>query len=152
MLTFLRNFLAMRDQSDVGPLSCRVTLKPVSDPLQTNIRLFRPPNLAQLSTFLADRLLDESRSRTRFPCSSRGGCAGLGARFRPEDVTTTTAQERRASPYLQYLLVKAHKPLPPFSCYDLRREFNYFHHTSYLALTRLAVARRMFISRFASRT
>ena len=35
--------LATKDQSDVGPLSCRVTFKPVSAPLQDDLRLLRHP-------------------------------------------------------------------------------------------------------------
>src|ERR1700687_4355153 len=35
------NYLATYHQSDVGPLSCQVTLKPVSAPLQHGIRFFR---------------------------------------------------------------------------------------------------------------
>jgi hypothetical protein len=38
--------LAKKDQSDVCSLSCRVTLKPVSAPLQDGIRFFRPPKPA----------------------------------------------------------------------------------------------------------
>ena len=38
--------LAKRHQSDVCSLSCRVTLKPVSAPLQDGIRFFRPPKPA----------------------------------------------------------------------------------------------------------
>jgi hypothetical protein len=40
------SFHAMYHQSDVGPLSCRVTLKPVSAPLQHGIRFFRYPTPA----------------------------------------------------------------------------------------------------------
>ena len=40
------NYLANKDQSDVGPLSCRVTFKPVSAPLQHGIRFFRHPKPA----------------------------------------------------------------------------------------------------------
>ena len=35
------NFFATYHQSDVGPLSCQVTLKPVSAPLQRGIRFFQ---------------------------------------------------------------------------------------------------------------
>jgi hypothetical protein len=34
------NYLAMKDQSDVGSLSCQVTFKPVSMPLQHGFRFF----------------------------------------------------------------------------------------------------------------
>src|ERR1700674_848555 len=37
------NFFATYHQSDVGPLSCQVTLKPVSAPLQRGIRFFQYP-------------------------------------------------------------------------------------------------------------
>ena len=40
------NFFAKYHQSDVGPLSCQVTLKPVSAPLQRGIRFFRNPTPA----------------------------------------------------------------------------------------------------------
>jgi hypothetical protein len=40
------NFFATYHQSDVGPLSCQVTLKPVSAPLQRGIRFFQYPTPA----------------------------------------------------------------------------------------------------------
>src|SRR5450755_1705165 len=40
------NFHATYDQSDVGPLSCQETAKPVSAPLQHGIRFFRYPTPA----------------------------------------------------------------------------------------------------------
>jgi hypothetical protein len=40
------NFPATYHQSDVGPLSCRVTFKPVSVPLQHGIRFFQHPKPA----------------------------------------------------------------------------------------------------------
>jgi len=40
------NFFATYHHSDVGPLSCQVTLKPVSAPLQRSIRFFRNPTPA----------------------------------------------------------------------------------------------------------
>jgi hypothetical protein len=40
------SFRATYHQSDVGPLSCRVTFKPVSGPLQPGIRFFQHPKLA----------------------------------------------------------------------------------------------------------
>src|SRR5215213_557696 len=48
--------LAKKDQSDVGSLSCRVTLKPVSAPLQDGVRFFRPPNPAPPTDPLAVHL------------------------------------------------------------------------------------------------
>jgi hypothetical protein len=36
--------LAKKDQSDVGALSCQVTFKPVSAPLQHGVRFFRHPH------------------------------------------------------------------------------------------------------------
>jgi hypothetical protein len=40
------NFFATYQRSDVGPLSCQVTLKPVSAPLQRGIRFFQYPTPA----------------------------------------------------------------------------------------------------------
>ena len=48
--------LAKRHQSDVGSLSCRVRLPPVSAPLQDGLRFFRPPKPAPPSVPLTGRL------------------------------------------------------------------------------------------------
>ena len=65
------NSLAMKDQSDVGPLSCRVTLKPVSIPLQDDLRFFRPPKPASPWAYLAVyRPGPKARSDTGFPRSA----------------------------------------------------------------------------------
>lgn len=50
------SFLATYHQSDVGPLSCRVTFKPVSTPLQRGIRFFRYPIPAPPTASLTVRL------------------------------------------------------------------------------------------------
>ena len=50
------SYLATYHQSDVGPLSCRVTFKPVSIPLQHGLRFFRYPIPARPTTSLAVRL------------------------------------------------------------------------------------------------
>src|ERR1044071_6585896 len=55
--------LARKDQSDVGSLSCRVTLKPVSAPLQGGIRFFRPPKPAPPTDPLAVRLPSRAEIR-----------------------------------------------------------------------------------------
>jgi hypothetical protein len=41
------NYLAVKDPSDVGSLSCRVMFQPVSAPLQHGIRFFGHPKPAQ---------------------------------------------------------------------------------------------------------
>src|SRR5436305_11396006 len=68
----LRRFpyvLAKRHLSDVGSLACRVTLKPVSAPLQGGLRFFRHPKRAPPS---------DPKPRDRAPRSRSGGF-GLGA-------------------------------------------------------------------------
>src|SRR5829696_174583 len=55
--------LAMKDQSDVGSLSCRVTFKPVSAPLQDGLRFFRPPKPAPPTDPLADHLPSRAKLR-----------------------------------------------------------------------------------------
>ena len=46
----------MKYQMDVGPLSRRITFKPVSAPLQNGLRFFHPPVPASLSVPLAGHL------------------------------------------------------------------------------------------------
>src|SRR5262245_55133829 len=82
--------LAVKDPSDVGSLSCRVTLKPVSASLRDGIRFFRHPKPAPPSARLA----------ARFPFRERYGVTtfrfrssvGLGTCCRPGGPTTTRWQ------------------------------------------------------------
>mgnify|MGYP006964321778 CR=1 FL=1 len=60
-------------------------------------------------------------------------------------------QNRGNLPAPNTVLVHASKPLPHVAINDLYRRFTYVHLTSYLALTRFVVIRRMRLLRFASR-
>jgi hypothetical protein len=76
------NFFAKYHQSDAGPLSCQVTLKPVSAPLQRGIRFFRYPTPA--SPWAEPYgLLSSKKSDTGFPRSMPRSNIGLGVGFRP---------------------------------------------------------------------
>ncbi len=55
----------------MGPLSCRVTFKPVSGPLQPGVRFFRPPKPAHPWARLAARCPLSGR-HTGFPRSTSG--------------------------------------------------------------------------------
>jgi hypothetical protein len=98
------NSFATRHQSDVGPLSCQVTLKPVSAPLQRSIRFFQYPTPAPPSADLAACCLPKE-SDTGFPRSTRrsmsGGC------FRPGGVWVTNAHSQGAVPTSITVLVQA---------------------------------------------
>ena len=66
----------MKYQMDVGPLSRRVTFKPVSDPLWTGVRFFHPPLPAALSVSLTGylpRLVGESYGVAMFRLNTRIG-------------------------------------------------------------------------------
>ena len=63
--------LAMKDPSDVGSLSCRVTFKPVSATLHRGIRFFRDPKPALPWANLAVRCPGNAGSGTGFPRSAR---------------------------------------------------------------------------------
>jgi hypothetical protein len=68
------NFFATH-QSDVGPLSCQVTLKPVSAPLQRSIRFFQYPTPAPPWADLAACCLPKE-SDTGFPRSTCRSTSG----------------------------------------------------------------------------
>ena len=98
----------MKDQSDVGPLSCRVTFKPVSAPLQDDLRLLRHPiptrspayPCGPLSTFPVGTVgLTTFRTRT-IPEGLRPRLSAGSATSTWEDVHLTA-----------YLLVHAYQPL-----------------------------------------
>ena len=63
--------LAMKDPSDVGSLSCRVTFKPVSATLHRGIRFFRHPKPAPPWANLTARRPGNAGSGTGFPRSAR---------------------------------------------------------------------------------
>ena len=63
--------LAMKDPSDVGSLSCRVTLKPVSATLYRGLRFFRHPKPAPPWANLTVRCPGDAGSGTGFPRSAR---------------------------------------------------------------------------------
>jgi hypothetical protein len=69
------NFFATCHQSDVGPLSCQVTLKPVSAPLQRSIRFFQYPTPAAPWADLAACCLPKE-SDTGFPRSTCRSMSG----------------------------------------------------------------------------
>ena len=68
--------LAMKDPSDVGPLSSRVTFKPVSAPLQYGVRFFQHPKPAPPWAHLTARCPEKIRSDTRFPRSTSRSTQG----------------------------------------------------------------------------
>ena len=100
------NFLATCHQSDVGPLSCQVTLKPVSAPLQRGIRFFQYPTPAPPWADLA-ACCPPRGSDTGFPRSMPRSHIGLGARSRPGCMWVTRHPIRRDVSRIHYLLVQA---------------------------------------------
>ena len=100
------NFLATHHLSDVGSLSCRVTFKPVSEPLQPGVRFFQHPKLAPPSARLA-ACLPPRGSDTRFPRSVQRSIIGLGACFRPRCLWVTRYLFTRDIARIRYLLVQA---------------------------------------------
>ena len=126
----------MKDQSDVGPLSCRVTFKPVSAPLQDDLRFFRPPKPAPPWAPLRFAVLPEGQARYGVSTFRSEKYAGLGACCRPGGHGPRERKHQRFS-HLQHLLVQASQPLSLVYNYDLYRRFRYLHLTGYLALTRL---------------
>jgi len=111
------NFLAIEDQLDVGSLSCPVTFKPVSEPLQPSIRFFQPPKLACLSVDLTINFPQKGR-HTRFPRSTEEGGTGLGACSRPASMLITRQNIEIVSTNLLYLLVQVYKSLPLVIVHD----------------------------------
>ena len=65
------NFFATCHQSDVGPLSCQVTLKPVSTPLQRGIRFFQYPRHYSAAFASSNILLPHHHRQTLRPAVSR---------------------------------------------------------------------------------
>ena len=99
------NFFATCHQSDVGPLSCQVTSKPVSAPLQRGIRFFQYPTpVAPWADLAACGLPKESD--TGFPRSVPRSNIGLGARSRPRCMWVTRHPIRKDVSRIHYLLLK----------------------------------------------
>ena len=108
----------MKDQSDVGSLSCRVTFKPVSAPLQDDLRLLRHPiptrspasPYGPLSTFLVGTVgLTTFRTRTIHE--------GLSPDF-PPAVQHLRGRIFGLPNLTAYLLVHAYQPLWHGYVYD----------------------------------
>ena len=85
------NFFTTYHQSDVGPLSCQVTLKPVSAPLQRGIRFFRYPTPAPPWADLAAGCPPRG-SDTGLPRSVPRSITGLGLCFQPGGMWVTRRQ------------------------------------------------------------
>ncbi len=140
------NSLATRDPPDVCALSCRVTLKPVSPPLQRGVRFFRHPHPHHYRYPL--RCTFPNRERYEVPTFRNEKCAGLGACYRPGSLVATETQTIIVSPTSITVLVQACKPLPLVHIHGLYHRFRYLHPTSYLALAQFVVTRRVCLSRF----
>ncbi len=142
--------LTTKDQSDVGPLSCRVTFKPVSEPLQPGIRFFRPPKPAHPWARLAARCPLSGR-HTGFPRFA-SGVRWVRCLLSTGRRTDHESPQAMTLPTSSTLLVQACQPLSLVSFHGLYCRFRYLHHTSYLALTRLVVARKGRLSRIGPRS
>ena len=128
----------MKDQSDVGPLSCRVTFKPVSAPLQGDISLL-PTSQA--------RTRHRRTLRSRCPARRAGAIRGFHVPLREVRRVrcllstgrpwTTRTQSSTFLPPPTPFLVQASQPLSLVYTYDLYHRFRYLHPTGYLALTQL---------------
>ena len=70
------DYLAMKDQLDVGPLSRRITEGLVSPPLQRGIRFFQPLKPALSSALIHIRLSYRGRGNTGFPRSAKTSTLG----------------------------------------------------------------------------
>ena len=90
--------LAMKDPSDVGSLSGRVTFKPVSAPLQHGIRFFQHPKPAPPWAHLTARCPECFRSDTGFPRSAKRSTARVGAGYRPRSAQATRRHEGHRPP------------------------------------------------------
>lgn len=90
------NSLATKDPPDVCSLSCRVTLKPVSPPLQQGVRFFRHPHPHHYRYPL--RCTFPNRERYEVPTFRNEKCAGLGACYRPGSLVATETQTIIVSP------------------------------------------------------
>jgi len=108
----------MKDPSDVGSLSCRVTFKPVSATLHRGIRFFRHPKPAPPWANLTVRCPGDAGSGTGFPRSAREvqwvRCLlSTGKRVDHENAGS------KRSTRLQYRLVKRdnHLRLSPFTVF-----------------------------------
>ena len=85
--------LTTKDLSDVGPLSCRVTFKPVSRPLQPSIRFFRLPKPGIPIGSPRGRLSLNLKGRNTGFHVPLQEYTGLGAYCRPGGVSATRAQK-----------------------------------------------------------
>ena len=90
------NSLAMKDPPDVSALSCQITLKPVSPPLQQGIRFFRHPHPHHYRYPL--RCTFPNRERYEVPTFRNEKYAGLGACYRPGSLVATETQTIIVSP------------------------------------------------------
>ena len=90
------NSLATKDPPDVSALSCRITLKPVSPPLQQGVRFFRHPHPHHYRYPL--RCTFPNRERYEVPTFRNEKCAGLGACYRPGSLVATETQTIIVSP------------------------------------------------------
>ena len=141
--------LTTKGQSDVGPLSCRVIWR-------TRIRTItaRPSLLptSQAGTPIDTPRGESSLTREVYRVSTFPFRSMLG-QVPAVDREARRTREPRVydSTDLQYRLVQACQPLSLVNYDGLYRRFRYLHHTSYLALTRLVVARKGRLSRIGPR-
>lgn len=129
------NSLATKDQSDVGPLSCRVTLKPVSAPFQHGLRFFRPPNPHHHRRASRPTVPVETRGDTRFPRAA-SEVRGVRCLTSTGEHVGHEAARWNPPPAPVAVLAQACQPLWLVVPHDLYRRFTYVHHTRYLAITR----------------
>jgi len=133
------NSLATRDPPDVCSLSCRVTLKPVSPPLQQGVRFFRHPHPYHYQYPL--RCTFPKRERYEVPTFRNEKCAGLGACYRPGSLVATETHVIIVSPTSSTVWFKRdnHFRLFRFTVFIAGSDTftRYLHPTGYLALTRL---------------
>ena len=88
--------LAKKDQPDVCSLSCQVTLKPVSLPLQQGIRFFQHPHPHHYRCTL--RCTFPNGERYGVPTFRNEKFTGLGACYRPGSLMATETQHEIVSP------------------------------------------------------
>ena len=103
------NSLAKKDPLDVCSLSCQVTLKPVSLPLQQDFRFFQHPHPHRYRRTL--RRAFPNRERYEVPTFRHEKYTGLGACYRPGSLMTTETQ----------IMI-----VPPASCTVWFKRINHF--------------------------
>lgn len=128
------DYLTIKDQLDVGSLSCSMMFQSISAPLQHSIRFFQPPNLQGYNTFHnVSSCYQEPFRVSTFPIRSSRWVRCLfstGKSIVHEAVMST----RRS-----FFLTFCSSLSATLACYLSRslHRFRCLHHTNFLALTRL---------------